>query len=962
MFLLSVVLWILVGVGAFIFLQYFSGAYIKKYVENDLAQKLGLTLKVSEASLRIFPPMTLLLNNFELLVPGGQRSGNAEQVEVRLDLLASLSQFPKYDIRTQIVIAKPVINIVLAEAAQTTSGKSAGPTEPQMKTSILLPENFDLATTIDLQDASVNVSQKSATANSNVLSLKRLFTTLTVPSLHSPWNLVVLTELHTTNPIPLMIPVDLRSDFQIDFQKMTIDTKPSTLRIAGIGAQFSGKLDIDTLEQEWEAKLSVPDLTSVKNLSLPGNWKGSAQAGLRAKYSQELSVSGSVDLKEVIGDFTVQKDLMAFQGQLKTTAQASFTYFRTFELKTLTGNLDLTDASMSYDKLFKKADEVPLRAEFDLGQNQGAIDIKRLNVELAQLKASLRGKMAVVPGESSEIDIQVPRTALAGLEKNFPILLAPLTGFLQISASVKGNLKNTQSLLINANPVVLERVSVTTKWASADKTKTIDGLASINAKGALVIQGEDLKSSQLQAQADLSKVGIEIQDLFSKPIGQLLSLDVMTLQKEKSIHFSKARLSSAAGLIDLKGRVSEPLNPLIDLEIKTSSLNLSKLAQILPMLKKWKLSGVTQSQMKLNGQYLFKDGIEKSPLALDGEFSANLPEFSYQSPKPQPAAAASTPNPSQEKVEPVLPGWPIFKSAKIKSKLSIGQLTYNDLSLKGVNWSGNLNRGLLVGKMDIAKVLDATVSIGRIQTHLTDLAPTTSVSVVWGGLNLAQALDWSFPNWKGLASGIANGNMDIVALHPSKRNFLDETTVRGRIKVSNGFVNSLKFDQMVNEKLSKIPGVGNSGKVNSKGVAGNIDTDFDYAKSMLMFKTFNMLTPEKNEMNLKGWVRVNKTMDLKGEVYLVDPPVQGSIREANSDAKGRLVVPVHFAGQVANPELNIAEQTIKTLLSRTAEYETKKATNQLKERAQSEAKKQIDQNKGKLQDELSKGLKDLLGR
>ena len=62
-----------------------------------------------------------------------------------------------------------------------------------------------------------------------------------------------------------------------------------------------------------------------------------------------------------------------------------------------------------------------------------------------------------------------------------------------------------------------------------------------------------------------------------------------------------------------------------------------------------------------------------------------------------------------------------------------------------------------------------------------------------------------------------------------------------------------------------------------------------------------------------------------------------------------------------DPELHLADETIKEILSRTVSYSAGKVKKQVQEKARQEFQKQIDQQKNSLQEEAKKKLQGLFG-
>jgi hypothetical protein len=147
---------------------------------------------------------------------------------------------------------------------------------------------------------------------------------------------------------------------------------------------------------------------------------------------------------------------------------------------------------------------------------------------------------------------------------------------------------------------------------------------------------------------------------------------------------------------------------------------------------------------------------------------------------------------------------------------------------------------------------------------------------------------------------------------------------------------------MVNQKLMSIPGVGaSSSKIHSGGATANIDSGFDFRKATLNLSGFYVLTPEKNELRVSGFIKTNQQMDLQGQAFIANPPVSGSVLAANSDNQHRFILPVHFTGTAKNPEFNLTQDVVSKILSNTARHEAENLKAGLKSNLQDAAKKKL---------------------
>jgi hypothetical protein len=181
---------------------------------------------------------------------------------------------------------------------------------------------------------------------------------------------------------------------------------------------------------------------------------------------------------------------------------------------------------------------------------------------------------------------------------------------------------------------------------------------------------------------------------------------------------------------------------------------------------------------------------------------------------------------------------------------------------------------------------------------------------------------------------------------------MQTASARGKAEIQNGYVSTASLDSMVNAKLSGIPGLGDKAKVSTGGMAAEIATNFEVAAGVARLSEFFAVTPRKDEMRLAGTLDLAFNADMKGEARLVDAPVRGAVREANSDEQGRLVVPIVFRGNLKNPSVDIANETIERMLAKTATHEA----NKLKDKAVNEGKKKLEEEAKKAGQDLLKGI------
>lgn len=958
LFILWIVSSLILAGLVFGLLKFYGEPFVKNYIETDLAEKVSMKITLQDVKIKFLPPISIRLEGVEIASEDGTKSLTAESADLFIDIFKSLPSLPDLNLSARATLVRPLatVKIPLLGPQQV-----AVPTTATGPMSVTMPGGFNLTLDLDIQDGGVTVlRQNEAREYSTYFKLEKSFCNLKAPGLDREVELNIFTNISAEKLSKGSVPLELKSKFSLDLAPVLLKISSSEIRLGGIPGSVTGNIDPVSMQYKLNVKVDVTDLGKIRSFAFPGTWQGALTADVKVEGAEKVRANGTVQAKNVYGDLEYLDADYKLSGSMGVNGITSFTYSDNFKIDSMSFAANLTNMAISYREFFRKDRAVPLTALANLSQEQAGLKINTLNFELGHLKGSFSGHLGSNEKTESNFKLAISKTVLAGMEKFFPIIRTPLTGFAEANVEVRGKLSEPDGLFIDVNPLILSQVKVDAFWKSKDETRYLEGALLVNTRSNFRIQNQQLTASATDTQIDFSKVGIIWADTFIKPLGNILRLDVYASQKDKFMQITKAELTTPAGVLNVSGSFRDPLKPEMKLKAQTPQMDLTRLTQMIPMLRKWKLSGKINGDMLLDGRYEPKLGVEASIMRLDGTIKAFLPEFAYipEVPVEGKVSAQPAPDPKKKKNPAILPPWPILVDSAVRTELTIGKLFYKDLIVEGLKWKGALDRGTLVGQIDIKEVFGGTVIVGKLKIPMKDAQPTTQLNAVWGNLQAGKAFDWLLPNWKGLFSGVSNGSIDLVMLHPDNPDFTLESVVRGKGTLKNGFLSTLKFDQAVNSKLAQIPGLGAQTPFTTKGVAGNVDFDFEFNKNMVRFRNFDMVTPEKNEFHGGGWIKTDKTLDIKGNVHLTKPSVQGSVVQANSDKEGRLVVPVQIDGSVTDPKMNIADQTIKTMLAKTAEYEGAR----LRGEAQKALKIEVEGAKKKLGDELNKGIKNLLGK
>lgn len=405
------------------------------------------------------------------------------------------------------------------------------------------------------------------------------------------------------------------------------------------------------------------------------------------------------------------------------------------------------------------------------------------------------------------------------------------------------------------------------------------------------------------------------------------------------------------------------INPDLTLEIK--QLKFADLIKHSPAVaEKMKsfiegaLQGTLSGQAKIKGRYNVAGGIEKSPLTMLAKVQSIIPELKLIRSKTAQGAINKDgvgAKPVSVKEEKVFPDWPIAQSAVTDFGLQINKLQYGTATMNDVRFAGSVKGPGLKGDLSITKIFSGSLLAKDITVNLSTNQPDVRINnLKITDLETDQAAQFYNPEWKDLIRGKLNMVGSAFVPNPAKEVFLNHLKSEGQVQMKDAFLSSTSLDDMINKKIAQIPGVGDKNKLNSKGIAANISTQYMLEGKTMKLKEFNFISPEKNELKANGVIGMDKSINLEGKAFLATAPVGGSLREANSDAQGRFVIPVKITGNLMNPEASFAEETVKQLLAKTVSNETDKLKSKAIKSLEDEAKKHLGDNVDKIKNDLKK--------
>lgn len=914
-----VIVIVLILAVASIAAQIYLAPFVRQQVEEQGSAALGAPIRIDTLSIGLFPPLTANATDIEFSMPKQGVVGTIKRLSLRariglsFDIKRAIS-----NLKIRIVEPKITYDLSVKTLEQKSGIPSATPSGESVDAKSTVK---DIVADIEIENGRIEVIE-----NGKLKYLAESFNLSTRYSgLSSPTKIGAQLKLSVPSYFKdTKVPVVLSSEFRFDGTNFS--TESTSLEIAQIKANLSGKQNIKVGDGEWtlkaEARNFAADAT-VADLKIKGSLTGEINAALKL---------------------------------LKNTPA----------LNSLVIAADLTNVELAYKDLFQKPASIPLIVDAR-GITEGEFfKVETAKVIFDRLEASLTALVPLPTSKlkSSNLTFEFSRTSLSGWEKFFPSLSkAPVTGFVEGAGSFQGDFQDSKSYKVTIKPLKLEKINAQLDWQSADKTKSLRGPVSLDGSVELVSNGTDLQSAKADLIADLTKMQIEVKDSLSKPAGVALRTELHATQKSlREVELKKTAVLLGTNQLIISGTIQEPQKPKLNLTVAAPKLSITELSKMLLSMKKYALTGQANGQFKISGVYDFNSGIEKSPLAVSGNLVADIPSLRCPA---EPSQAKSVPKsgspessaaePSSAKPEPILPAWPVARGAVVSSKVSIKQLFCKGFEASGVVWNGTLNKGLLTGAITIQKVFDGKLEVRSLKTNLSEAQPNTEAAVKMSGLDVNQVMTWFSPSFKDMVKGRVSGTSQFFAPDSSRTDFLQNTRASGEVEIKDAYISTLQIDQMINQALAKIPGLGKKEVLNSKGVAATVTADYSFEKSVMNLKKFSFLSPEKNEITANGTVDINKNAKISGIAYLATAPVGGSIKAANSDSKGRLVLPFELNGNLMSPSVSFAEKTLEKLAENTA----KKELDNLKSRAQEQGKKELEK---KFEELKKNGLKGLFGK
>lgn len=799
--------------------------------------------------------------------------------------------------------------------------------------------------------------QKDETTQIQILKLNIDATKIRILDDQEPLKILADADLHYVTPFvsgQTTVSVNTR-DLTLKPDPMQISSQQTELAVGGLVLVAGGSSNFTNDLHDWKLHANVEDLQKLPrppNFLPAQNWRGKiALDGSVHRDKQTTRAQGAVKFEKVSMDLRWDSPDLKANGPAFLDFHANFDWNNgRYNVKDLVLWAELSKASFQYSNLFKKPADIPFNVDFKGALASDSVEIQGLKLQLFNLNAKAQGS---VPFKGSgKILWQTQPTNLVGWEKLIlPMAQTPLKGTLELKGGVSGSFAAPKEMSIDVSKLSLQDFKGDLKYKSPDQSLVVEGPVSANVQGRLSTQGENVRAADIQARADLGALLIRKSGVFEKKAGEIFQVNVTAKQQKDDIGIQNSEFKLPFMTMKIGGRVHNPKDPTFDLNTQTDIANLESLKTYLPSTKEYPLTGNLKAQLNVVGRYASDKTWNNWPMRVSGHVGFSAPKFSLaSSSKNEKGAAANAPT-SGTAGAPAgfLPKGFLTQNLNVALDATVGRFVQDKLVLENSSMKGRISKGEYDGALT-THAFGGVLQLNNTRVPLLEPDPSIVSDVHFADIKIESILEFLKPELKDAAKGPSKGDVHVQTLMPGAPAFLAKLKAKGTVGSDNIWINTVSLNQMINEQISKVPGVPKNA-VKLEPLQGRLQSQFNLENEKAEPLTIDGYDRGSSELHLKGSASLQQTVDLTGEFRLANAPISGCLKEGNSDDKGRLVVPLALKGPITSPSWSFATDVLAQMGARALRCEAVKAL-----------QKQIPVNiPGNVGDEIGKKLKDLLG-
>ncbi|PIT99329.1 MAG: hypothetical protein COT74_10010 [Bdellovibrionales bacterium CG10_big_fil_rev_8_21_14_0_10_45_34] len=801
---------------------------------------------------------------------------------------------------------------------------------------------------------------------------------ITLDTQNNSLSLSLDSEIKSNSPIgPIDIPIKWQSEWLLDSINK-IEIQKSKLTVADLPINVSGQFLPPKDSHNWVIGIPSLDLSSIswQPSFLPlKNWTGHLIFSTQLRKDEMgWSAAGGLEARNIGAVVGLAQTDYEVKGPISANMKVNYS-FRKEELtvEPFSLSVNASELAIRHGQIFEKPANTHLSLETSGRLDREYLTVHMFRTQLSKLRAqgSLRWPMKnkVVPFQST---FELAETDLKGLEKLFPLAAKhPLTGKMKMQVSVSGR-KVDPWTAWTTTIESLELDSVSGRLDYADQKTEIRGpfTADANMRGRLL--GWIPLQSALTAKIDLSSLSIRDSQFLTKKQGLPLRIQAQWSSKRNLLSVKNFQVITPAGTANIIGEISNlllkpgmnfsQLQPHLNVKLKTSPIDLSAAQNLSPMLSNKRLSGKVQLEQNLIGQYSSKDTFLEQNLRSTGTITFLADELIIpQNSSAQTGGLAGSTDPQQKKREPLfeLPEGKFIDQMSQALNIEIKKMNFGSMQVKNLKTKSTFKNRVAMTSGSVSEVFEGQLVLNGFQIDMKGKFPQSQGAIKLTQLNIEKALHWWNPEWSKYFAGSATGEIQWKSSLETPVN-VDSVVARGSMTIENGHFRTLPFETMIDEKLAQLPGVGEKARLRTGGARLKLLAPFTVKEGAIHLASFRAISPEKNELLLNGKMGFNKSLDLEGTAYLVDAPIKGSVREANSDPQGRLEVPIRITGRVDKPDFDVQQTILTQWTKRTLAFEANKVKNVVNDNIE-QGKQEIRNRAGEeLIKQRNKVLEDLL--
>lgn len=966
----------LVALGCLIFwvgLTYFAPKYLRQTIQEKGSAALGGELQLSELKIHWGLPSKITITQLRISKPN-KLLVEIPSLSLSLNLKDGLLQFNRLRPVIHIDLESPQATFFTTTQQEAKTPPAAGPANPAAnilsttdpKTAIKLVSSRlqDLEFRFSIKNGQLKLNQDQTSGH----SFTNIACDLHLPSLSEALLVKLSGQLKVNHPlIPFFIPIKVSSQLKLDQGVLNLGS--TEISVLSINTKSEGSFDLKNKHINARLALDVPELEklpfpSIESLPIK-NWKGSLKGygSIRGSYLDPM-IDGSAQLKSAEFQVDFKNPKINADGVLKADLEAQFVKDKAnplFRFPSLKWNIDLEKTALTLPLYFQKDKNTPLNSQ-GTASFAGDLQLEQLKLKLAQIELSATGRFS--PTASSKLRVEVKPTTLAGLERMIhPLAKFPVQGSLALKSEIEGHLADPKKLKINLEMLKLEKVSTAVDFKTADLF--VRGPVKLDLNGKLSVDQLLVKAGHVTLFSDLTGLEVKFKDQFKKASGEIAKVSLTATKTGDTLALKQSQIEIPQGVMNITGTPPITVNAPMDLNLQIKSLDLGKLGIWLPKFAKMIPEGHLTSNLQIKGS-LNSEDFMKSPLAIHGQLTANLPKYIFRSEKtaPNPKEKPSEPKPA----EPFLPDSLLIRQLRLDGKITLGQLELEKFVARGITSQITLADSRLAGSAQIKNIFDGNVQVDRISLPLTQPDPEIQFALKTQDIRLEQVTKAFVPEYEKLATGLATIGVSGHTRMPGTPAFLDNLQAMGTLNVNQCVLNTVHLSEILKDLIQKIPGA-KSDMLSSRGpMQSEVKSNFTLKNGQIELKPFDAITTRKEQILVTGTANLKMDLNLKGSLFLVDQFVGGSFFEANKDSLGRLEIPLHIRGNAMKPEFKFAQETISIMLGKTFEFEkrkfAKKAEDEVKKELQTkvdqakvQAQKQLEQKKAEAQNKIAEELK-----